>query len=266
MGGEFSRTDRNNNRIASIRADRFAAYLQAGQTTFDPHVDVFRRFNEVFLTGQVSYALPTVQAMHVDNWPDTFQGEWPGFYLEYRLSAFLSAHGLTDQVRYVKEKRRGLFDYDLELLSEGNVAYYGDLKASDYLKHESPGNDAASIAACVNQYGKFWYVIYEHETHKAKDHGDVATIEWNEWKRSVGYTNRKEYNPLSYRTRFKAAVRFFKMRILEVNPANFGIVLGDFAQGSQPDGAGRALKVMINKRNVENFLVYEYDVDRALMS
>ena len=33
-------------------------------------------------------------------------------------------------------------------------------------------------------------------------------------------------------------------------------VLGDFAQGKQPDGADRALKVMIKKKNIDNFLIY----------
>ena len=30
-----------------------------------------------------------VQEMHAATWPDRFQGEWPGFYLEYRLDTFL---------------------------------------------------------------------------------------------------------------------------------------------------------------------------------
>ena len=46
------------------------------------------------------------------------------------------------------------------------------------------------------------------------------------------------------------------MMILEVNEANFHVVLGGFAQGKQQSGAARALKVMINKRNIDNFLIY----------
>jgi hypothetical protein len=46
------------------------------------------------------------------------------------------------------------------------------------------------------------------------------------------------------------------MWILELNQANASLVLGDFKQGRQPNGASRALKVMIKKRNIDNFLIY----------
>ena len=46
------------------------------------------------------------------------------------------------------------------------------------------------------------------------------------------------------------------MFVLELNTANFDVVLRTFAQGRQPDGSARALKVMINKKVIDNFLVY----------
>jgi hypothetical protein len=46
------------------------------------------------------------------------------------------------------------------------------------------------------------------------------------------------------------------MVILEVNDANVHLVLRDFNQGRQPGGASRALKVMIDKRNLDNFLIH----------
>ena len=39
------------------------------------------------------------------------------------------------------------------------------------------------------------------------------------------------------------------------------VVLGDFNQGRQPDGAPRALKVMISKRKIDNFLVASRTVE-----
>lgn len=256
LRGVFSRTDRNGNRITSVRADRFAAYLLSDEVSFDPHLEVFRAFNQCFLDGRRLKALDAVKEMHTARWPDTFQAEWPGFYLEYRFQSFLDREKLTGTVNYLKDKRRGGYDYDLAFLRSGVISHYGDLKASDYVKHESPGNDAASIERCVREFGQFWYVIYEHETTRARDNENVATIAWNEWKRSVGYKNGKDYNPMSYWTRFKESVRFVSMIVLEVNEANFEMVLGDFAQGQQPDGAKRALKVMIRKRNIDNFLIY----------
>lgn len=254
--GLFSRVDRNGNRLTSVRADELAGYLREGYVPRHPRIDVFRRFNAEFLGGSRLEALMAVQAMYADSWPDRFQGEWPGFYLEYRFDAFLRRHRLNDVAEYQKIKGKGQFDYDIVFRRGGDVAYYGDLKASNVDKHESPGNDAHNIRQCVEQFGRFWYVIYEHETTHARDNHNRATIAWNEWKRSVGYRARKEYDPLSYASKFKESVRFVKMSILEVNEANFHVVLGDFAQGQQPDGAARALKVMIKKNNVDNFLIY----------
>ena len=259
--GQFSRVDGNGNRLTSVSADQLRTYLLDGYRPAEQHVGVLRRFNEAFLDGRQVDGLSAIKEMHEARWPDAFQGEWPGFYLEYRLDRFLRREGLDDLVKFQKVKRRNEFDYDLAFGGSSQIEFLGDLKASDVTKHEAPGNDAEDIARCVREFGKFWYVIYEHETHHARDNGDIATIAWNEWKRSVGYQRKTEYNPLSYSRRFKESVRFLKMMVLEVNEANFGIVLGHFRQGRQPGGADRALKVMISKRNIDNFLVYSAEAD-----
>lgn len=254
--GQFPRVDRNGNRLTSVRGDEFARYLEGFVKELPPHLDVFRRFNNEFLIADGIDSLDAVTEMHASHWPDTFQGEWPGFYVEFRLDSFILEHGLNRLVGYQKSKRRGSYDYDLVFQRGGAVEYYGDLKASDVKKYESPGNDAGDLKRCIEEFGRFWYVIYEHETTHARDNGDVATIAWNEWRKSVGFRGRKDYNPRSYAKRFKESVRFVKMSVLEINEANFHVVLGEFAQGRQPDGAARALKVMISKRNIDNFLIY----------
>lgn len=259
--GSFSRTDRNGNRLTSVRADSFAHYLRTGDVGTDPHLEVLQQFNEAFLDGQLTMAMTAVQRMHRAAWPDRFQGEWPGFYLEYRLEEFLHTAGHTDRVRHLKNKTPGGFDYDLQFRDGPTVAHYGDLKASDHVQKEAPGNDAASVRACLQEYGKFWFVLYEHQTWKAKDNQNAATIEWNRWRRDAGYVARKGFNELSYAGRFKEAVRFFSMKVLEVNTGNFHTVLGDFAQGRQPSGDARALKVMIRKDRIDNFLVHSHQVE-----
>lgn len=258
--GQFSRKDRYGNRLTSVRADQFVSYLMTGYAP-DPRLVVFDRFNAEFLTGAGLEALVAVRQMHAASWPDSFQGEWPGFYLEYRLDTFLREGSYTNLIQFQKEKKRGKYDYDLVLSDNRKLDFYGDLKSSDVAKHESPGNDAENISRCIADFGRFWYVLYEHETQHARDHGDIATIDWNEWKRSVGYDNGKSYNPLSYAGRFKQSVRYVGMKILEINEANFHIVLGDFTQGKQSDGKARALKVMIKKKNIDNFLIHSASVD-----
>lgn len=254
--GLFSREDYKGNRLTSVRADQFADYLRGSVEQHRPRLDVFERFNAEFLQEGRLEALDAVREMFEADWPDTFQGEWPGFYLEYRLDKFLRENGLQRLVIYQKDKVKGRFDYDLVFPSGVQVDYYGDLKASSEGAKGSPGNDAESIRRCVQEYGRFWYVIYEHATWHGKAEGDLPTVAWNEWKRSVGYFDGKLYKPKSYAGRFKSAVRFSSMKILELNAANFAVVLKDFNQGKQQGGAARALKVMIDKSNIDNFLIF----------
>lgn len=259
--GLFSRTDRNGNRLTSVRSDLFADYLLGTVQEEHPYVDVFGKFNAEFLSHGRLEALDAVQEMHQAHWPDAMQGEWAAFYLEYRLDEFLRRSGAHRLVAFQKAKRRDDLDYDLVFRDDLEVAFYGDLKASNIAKHESPGNDAEDIRRALAEYGRFWYVIYEHHTWHSRDEGDLPVIAWNEWRRSEGHVGRKSYDPLSYARRFKSAVRFASMSILEVNDANFHMVLGDFNQGRQPNGASRAPKVMISKRNIDNFLLFSASVD-----
>lgn len=254
--GFFTRTDRNGNRLTSVRADLFDEYLLVGLKDSNPHVEVFEQFNLEFFDGRWIQAIPAGAEMYEAKWPDRFQGEWPGFYLEYRVDEFLRRTRNDRSVAFQKVKFKGEFDYDLVFKRHETVAFLGDLKASDETKDVAPGNDAADLARCIESYGRFWYVIYEHATTYSRDQGDVPVMEWNEWRRSKGHNQRKVYDPLSYARRFKASVRFSHMRILEVNQANADIVLGAFNQGRQPSGEARAVKVMINKRNIDNFLIY----------
>lgn len=254
--GVFSRTDRNGNHLTSVRADRFADYLRGAAREQRDYLDLLDDFNAEFLTGRRLDALEAVREMHTARWPDAMQGEWAGFYLEYRLDEFLRREQAAHPIAFQKVKRRGALDYDLVFTDHGKVTYYGDLKASNQAKHESPGNDAADILRAVQEYGRFWYVIYEHRTWHSREEGDSPVVAWNEWRRAAGHEQRKTYDPLSYARRFKSAVQFTRMMVLEVNPVNFHIVLGDFNQGQQPDGSSRALKVMINKKNIDNFLIH----------
>jgi hypothetical protein len=263
--GQFSREDKNGNRVTSIRADQFQTYMRSGYDEKNPHIDVLDRFSREFLDGSKLDALGAVQEMYAAKWPDKFQNEWQGFYLEYRLSGFVRKHGLDHLVVVQKEKRKAEYDYDLRLLRNGTTDHFGDLKASDKGTRDSPGNAAAKFYECLEEYGRFWYVIYEHQTWKGRDNGNLSTIAWNEWRRSVGHVqNKGAYDPLSYATKFKEAVRFDRVRVLEVNRANAGIVLGDFQKGfGQYLGLGnpRKAKVMIKKKDIDNFLIYTKSIN-----
>lgn len=256
--GQFSREDQNGNCITTVRTDQFESYLRSGFKEKNPHIEVLDNFSETFLDGTRINGLTAVQEMHAASWPDSFQNEWAGFYVEFRLSHYLAKNNLTDRVIVQKEKRKSEFDYDLRFLNSGMVEHFGDLKASSIAVNDSPGNDKETFLRCLEQYGRFWYVIYEHETWHARDNGNLATIEWNDWRRSVGHVGRsKTYDSRSYAGRFKEAVRFMRVRVLEVNQANVSVVLKDFQKDfRQPDGKPRKVKVSIKKKDIDNFLIY----------
>lgn len=258
--GVFTRADRNGNRLTSVRADLLADYLLGDVRAHNPYLGVFESFNSEFLTGEQIKAMHAIDQMYAALWPDAFQVEWAGFYLEYRADEFLRRAHADRLIEFQKNKRRGGLDYDLVFKEPPAVVFFGDLKASNAASNEAPGNDAADLKRCIQQYGRFWYVIYEHETWHSRDEGDVPVMAWNEWRLSVGHVFRNGYDPLSYAGRFKSAVRFVGMKILEVNEANSHVVLRDFNQGHQPSGEDRAVKVMIAKRNIDNFLIYSQDL------
>ena len=112
--------------------------------------------------------------------------------------------------------------------------------------------------AAIDRCDRFWYVIYEHDTVKDRDCGNEITK--FRYQFMVSLNDPKAKDPLSYASRMKSKVNFRRMMILELNRANCGELLAAFHQGHQPDGTARAEKVLINKRNVENYQVFHYEV------
>lgn len=263
--GSFSRIDKNNNSINFLTSKNFAAYISSAVAVNNNEpISVFKSFNRQFLQYDYVNALDAVQEMYADNWKDTFQVEWPGFYLEYRVNKHIGENDYKNIVSFESDKNQGSLDFDLLFNQGSSNEFLGDLKASDWQKNDAPGNDQLSFDNALKKYGKFWYVIYEHQTKKsAKDDNDFSGVEeWNKWKRDVGYFERakKPYNGHSYWQRFKDSVAFVQSKILEVNEVNKDIVFKNFAQGHQPDGSPRKLKYMIKKDQIDNFLILSEEV------
>jgi len=187
-------------------------------------------------------------------WPKWRETEWPGWYLEFKFATFLAHHNVKTVVYQGNEsKKKDNLDFDLLFPVH---KFYGDLKASDIAKKESPGNDKESVLTAIDRCDRFWYVIYEHDTVKDKDCGNEVTKFRYEFLLRLDGTAK---SPFSYASRMKNKVNFRKMMIIELNRANCGELLSAFHQGHQPDGGARTEKVLINKRNVENYQVFHYE-------
>ena len=255
--GVFTKEDHFGNSISTIRRDKFQEYLTGNASDTNTLFDLFRRFNCGFTFGQWLKALDVIKEMHDNNWPQWRQAEWAGWFLEYKFNRFTIENKLTHQMRYVGSslKREGDLDFDIRFEEED---FYGDLKASDISKKETPGNDQENLIECIYRFDKFWYVIYEHETLKDSAAGYEATKDRNRYIKSVDPTYNKD--ELSYHERMKNSVKFMKMTIIELNRVNFREVLTDFHQGHQPDGSARKPKFNINKKVLENdnYVVFRY--------
>lgn len=259
--GVFTKVDKSGNTITVVRRDRLAGYL-TGKLRTKSLFELFAEFNSEFAFGQWLSALDAIKEMHDNNWHQWRQAEWAGWFLEYKFNKFTTERDLANKMRYVGSslKREGDLDFDIRFEEEN---FYGDLKASDISKKITPGNDQDNLVECISRFGKFWYVIFEHETVKdSAQTGFEATKGRNKFIKSVDPTYDKD--EMSYHSRMKNKVRFVRMSIIELNRINFREALLDFHQGHQPDGSPRNLKFNIDKKVLENdnFVVFRYSFNQ----
>lgn len=256
--GVFEKEDHFGNIISTIRRDKFPAYLSGKVKDANCLFDLFRKFNNGFSFGEWLKALDVIKEMHQNGWHQWRQAEWAGWFLEYRFNKFTIDNDVTEKMRYVGSslKRDGDLDFDIRFEDED---FYGDLKASDIKKSETPGNDQENLVECIYQYDKFWYVIYEHETIKDSEATRYeATKGRNNYIKTIDPSYDKD--EMSYHARMKNSVKFVKMSIIELNRVNYREALTQFNQGRQPDGNARKPKFNINKKVLENdnFVVFRY--------
>lgn len=256
--GIFTKEDKSGNSISVIHQDKFKEYLNGKTDQTQSLFELFRKFNCGFTFGRWLKALDTIKEMHENQWKQWRQAEWAGWFLEYKFNKFTIDNEVTNQMRYIGSsmKKEGDLDFDIRF-EEDN--FFGDLKASDIAKTETPGNDQKNLIDCILKYDKFWYVIYEHETIKDSEAtGYEATIERNRYIKSIDSSYDKD--EMSYHKRMKNSVKFVKMSIIELNRVNYREALKDFNQGHQPDGSPRNPKFNIDKKVLtnDNFVVFRY--------
>lgn len=252
------RVDLHGNTITTIRRNCFKSYLDDAMKSGGDNelLDVFSNFNKCLPFLRWIQGDSAIKEMHLAKWPKWKETEWPGWYLEFKFASYLNQERVSSVVYLGNAgKKKGALDFDLLFPVQ---KFYGDLKASDISKKVSPGNDKESLFAAIDKCDRFWYVIYEHETVKDKECGNLLTRFRYDYLLSIGDAAK---SPLSYAARMKNRINFKSMMILELNRANCGDLLSAFHQGRQPDGGARAEKVLINKRNVENYQVFHYEAE-----
>lgn len=262
--GVFRKIDRNNNLLFCVKYIKFKDYLLGNANLGNDLFELFAQFNYGFTFGQWITAINAIQELHDKNWKQWRQTEWAGWFLEYKFDTFTKENNVTSKMKYIGDSRKGSNQLDFDIWFD-EQSFYGDLKASDIVKKETPGNDQSSFLECINMFDKFWYVIYEHETLKDAESGTdfEATRFRNNYIRKIDGNNDEDFDELSYYKRMKHSVKFMKMFIIEINRINYREILSDFNQGKQPDGKKRQPKFLINKRDIDNFVVFRYNYNNA---
>jgi hypothetical protein len=252
----FKKIDKNNNHIQVISNRFFKEYIN-GKTIENPIFKLFKKFNKNFAFGKwipADYAIKKMKDSNFYQWKGT---EWPGWFLEYEFSSFIIAENCHGEMIYLgNNKDKKLLDFDI-FFPIGN--FYGDLKASDINKDKAPGNDQYNVLEAINRYQKLWYVIYEHNTKKDILHNNEMAL-----KRMKLLGVKKLDGNISYAKKMKHSVEFVQMKIFELNRVNLNETLSNFNQGHQPNGGKRAPKFLINKNNIDNFIIFSYEYDKNL--
>lgn len=205
--GVFHKEDMYGNHIYTIRGNKLINYLDGKEDGQNVLYSLFEKFNNGFTFGQWLKVLPTIKEMQQAKWPEWRQTEWAGWYLEYKFNQFTIDNKTTPLIIYSgqsnKSKADGVFDFDVWFKHH---QFYGDLKASDINSKEAPGNDQTAFIECINMFGRFWYIIYEHET--------IKDTEENNYDNVRAYNRYMKKDELSYARRLKTGVKFMKMTIL----------------------------------------------------
>ena len=260
--GIFKKIDRNNNVLYTIRGSKLKNYLDGENLAENRITRIFRlfeQFNNGFPFGQWLEAIKCVEEMRNKSWSQWAQSEWAGWYLEYKFYHFSKDNHTEDCCKYVRQKKENDLDFDLWF---NEVQFYGDLKSESLSSSSILGNDKESVLEAINNYDRFWYVVYEHDTIKDKDMNFIASESINKLKFDNGkWSKSTPYDAHSYGNKLKHSVNYTKMYIIEVNRINYSDVLSDFNQGKQPNGAPRKQKVSISKRILDNFIIFKYNYE-----
>lgn len=241
----FSKTDIRGNLITAVCGDFALSYLEKLITNEDisnPEIELFETFKT---TLQQKYSgLECYSEMIKNNFKNKFQPEWAGFFLEFKFQDFLNKNPNLQLICSLQSnKKKGEIDLDLNF----NNQFLGDLKAHSNTVTALLGNDKSNIELALRIYNKIWYVVFNHDTQKDSEKKYEVTHFWNK--------QQNKNNLMSYSEKMKNNITFTDFKILEINTYNQQY-LSDFNQGKNSNGLERAIKIKIDKKHINNFLIH----------
>jgi hypothetical protein len=251
--GIFNKTDNKGNEITVFTEQNFTKIFDIVLLNKEPalpnEISIFSDFSNTLKLNWNGVECYT--EMMNANFNNAYQGEWAGFYLEYKFDEFLkNTIDYQDVCQYKQNKKRDSIDLDLWFIKD---KYYGDLKAHN-LNQNLLGNDKINIYKAIEKYQKVWYIAFSHKTIKDKDNKGVTTQFWNQKLNNNKGKNKKLD---SYLSKMKHSIILDNFAILEINKFNQQYLV-DFKQGKNSNGTPRNVKISIKNKDInnDNFAIY----------
>lgn len=248
VNGYFKKTDDEGNVIIAFDPTKkyiVEAYLDEklcnGNWMDMPFISYFDNFFDEL--DKNLYGIECYKEMAENNYNNTRQSEWVGFYMEYKLEQYLNRFHVSEVIQFLHNKSKGQVDLDL-YFPENKC--YGDLKTHSNDSNAILGNDLKTIEELIS-HSSIYYIVCNHDTEKDKDYNYEVTIYWNK------LCNKDDV--YSYGDKMKHSIKITDYQILEINQFNCKY-LKIFHQGNNSNHKPRAPKIQINKRDIDNFLIH----------
>jgi hypothetical protein len=243
--GIFTKQDIRGNLITCVRKDLINYVLSkivSNESILSQEILLFEDFK--LTLNSIYQGIECYSELISNNYRNKFQPEWFGFFLEFKFENFLEENPNYKSICwYQSKKSRNDIDLDLNFNNE----FLGDLKTHSNESSAILGNDTVNINKALKKYGKLWYIVYNHNTFRDSDNNFEVTIFWN--------TEQKKDNLMSYSKKMKNRIELTDFMILEINEYN-NKYLSVFNQGINSNKLPREPKIKIDKKMINNFLIY----------
>lgn len=251
--GVFFKEDIRKNKIFCFNSNGvgafFTMYLLKSEDLTPAMYKIFNNFFDDI--NHLWNGIDCYSEMMSANYHRSKQPEWPGSYLEYLFEHYLQTHTdfIKGFVKYSPDRSSDGIDLDLVFPT---LQERGDLKAHSNNSSAIPGNRTLTIQDCIKNGKSVYYIVFNHDTEKDKDHNYVVTKYWNT---ALG----KLDNLRSYSSKMKYSVHLTSYMIIEINKKNYHYLNDSFQKGFiNSDGKCRTSKISINKMELPNFIIHEY--------
>lgn len=209
-------------------------------------INIFKNFFES--EDKVWNGINCYQKMIKAQYKNKYQPEWAGFFLEYEFEKYINENSVTNLITYAQDKSKNGIDLDLYFPT---IECYGDLKAHSDHSSGIQGNDWETVFSIIGTdkpNNHIFYIVCEHGTIKDSERNYEVTHYWNQVQGKADL--------MSYSKRMKNQVILKKMYILDINSSNKDY-LSKFKQGINSNGKLRAPKIMIERDNLNKFILFE---------